>query len=482
MYSIIIVDDEKFEREGMERLIPWEKYGVQLAGSAADGKSAYEIICELKPDIVLTDIQMPEMNGIELLNKTKESFPEIEFIILSGYGDFEYTSSAMAQGVRHYVLKPCDEKRIGEVLKKVTEELDKRKTEKEEALRIRKEIRELTPKAKQQMFRNILLEREITNEDYERLSGEIGIITEKIRILSFRKNEPFDELEEFATGNVLNELLEKDPDREGVLASVTIGNDLVFLLKDYETKEVENAVYTLADNKEKFLIKSMKASLSPRGEAEDIRKLYLKSLEQFNMGDVDERAVFFGDDRAESALSEGLFDYAAIKECKEYEDYAFNIFLILQKLKLNKKKDKDKLLALEHIARFITGEEVILPNEVKEDRKLFEETMVLISAHKDREGISKEEERDRLLLRLMYENMEDTELSIKYIASAIMYMNEEYLGRCFQKRFGKKFTAYLQETRIYAAEKLMTFRPEARLSEIAPLVKQYKPPSRAWET
>lgn len=115
MYKLLIVDDEAIERDGMANLIPWQAYGVELVGTAWNGMDGYEKIEALHPDIVLTDIKMPVMNGIELIRKTKYKFPDIEFLILSGYGEYEFTSQAMEEGVRHYILKPCDEAKIVEV-------------------------------------------------------------------------------------------------------------------------------------------------------------------------------------------------------------------------------------------------------------------------------------------------------------------------------------------------------------------------------
>ncbi len=107
----------------MADFIQWEKYGISLAGTAWNGVEGYEEIQNQMPDIVITDIKMPVMNGIELIRKTREDFPDIVFIVLSGYGEYEYTSRAMELGVRHYILKPCDEAKIVEVIGKVTEEL-----------------------------------------------------------------------------------------------------------------------------------------------------------------------------------------------------------------------------------------------------------------------------------------------------------------------------------------------------------------------
>ena len=124
MYKLLIVDDEEFEREGMAQLIDWARYDIEMAGTAWNGVEALRKAETLRPDIILTDIKMPVMNGIELIRRVREKYPEIEFAVLSGYGEYEFTSQAMEEGVRHYILKPCDEEKVVEVIGKVRRDVD----------------------------------------------------------------------------------------------------------------------------------------------------------------------------------------------------------------------------------------------------------------------------------------------------------------------------------------------------------------------
>ena len=116
MYTLLIVDDEEIEREGMAQLISWEKYGYKLVGTARNGAEGLEKIDQLHPDIVIVDIKMPVMNGIEMIRQGQAAYPDTAYVVLSGYGDYEYTSQAMELGVRHYILKPCDDAKIMPVL------------------------------------------------------------------------------------------------------------------------------------------------------------------------------------------------------------------------------------------------------------------------------------------------------------------------------------------------------------------------------
>ena len=126
MFKLLIVDDEPFIRESMTTMINWKALGINLIGTAADGIEAYNIILDEYPDIVMTDIRMPELSGLELIQKIRNINKETIFIILSGYSDFEYAKEAMKYGIRHYLLKPCTEEQIISCITETTQELTER--------------------------------------------------------------------------------------------------------------------------------------------------------------------------------------------------------------------------------------------------------------------------------------------------------------------------------------------------------------------
>lgn len=123
MYSVLLVDDERIILEGISSVIDWESIGTKLVGTARNGVEAYQKIGELQPHIVISDIKMPGMDGLELAAKVRADFPEIQFILLSGFSEFEYARTAMQHGVRQYLLKPCNEMDIIEAVTSAIEEL-----------------------------------------------------------------------------------------------------------------------------------------------------------------------------------------------------------------------------------------------------------------------------------------------------------------------------------------------------------------------
>lgn len=121
MKTILIVDDEKITREGISQLIDWQQYGFKVIGLAENGKVGLEMTRKLLPDLIITDIKMPEMTGLEMIEILRQENIKSEFIILSGYSDFEYAKKAIKTGVISYILKPIDEDELIESLKKYNE-------------------------------------------------------------------------------------------------------------------------------------------------------------------------------------------------------------------------------------------------------------------------------------------------------------------------------------------------------------------------
>ena len=116
MLKMIIVDDEKIIRETIHSLIDWNSLGIDVAAVCKDGIEAFDCILDEYPDIVMTDIKMPGLSGLDLIEKVRAAQLNTEFIILSGYGEFEFARTAMRYGVKHYLLKPSNETEITQVI------------------------------------------------------------------------------------------------------------------------------------------------------------------------------------------------------------------------------------------------------------------------------------------------------------------------------------------------------------------------------
>ena len=125
MLKVFLVEDEVVMRNGIKNNIPWEQEGFEFVGEASDGELAYPLIKREKPDILITDIRMPFMDGLELSRLVKKELPQIKIIILSGYNEFDYAKTAISIGVTDYLLKPISSAKLLEAVKKVGDMIEK---------------------------------------------------------------------------------------------------------------------------------------------------------------------------------------------------------------------------------------------------------------------------------------------------------------------------------------------------------------------
>jgi len=129
MVKVFLVDDEIVIREGIRTSFPWDKTEYVLVGEAPDGEMALPMIRDTQPDILITDIRMPFMDGIALCAAVRSQMPWIGIIILSGYDDFEYARKGIQLGVREYILKPVTAEELKQVLDRVSEAMRKERRE-----------------------------------------------------------------------------------------------------------------------------------------------------------------------------------------------------------------------------------------------------------------------------------------------------------------------------------------------------------------
>ncbi len=126
MYSIFLADDEVWETLGLKKLIEKSELPIQVVGQAENGIGALKALQEIQPDILITDIRMPGLNGLELSEKIRELGLKTEIILLSGYAEFEYARTALRFGIRNYLLKPVSQENLNEVLGELVAEKDKK--------------------------------------------------------------------------------------------------------------------------------------------------------------------------------------------------------------------------------------------------------------------------------------------------------------------------------------------------------------------
>lgn len=124
-YKVLLIDDEPSALEGMEMWIDWQELGFELCGTCGNGREGLQMMKQLQPDLVITDIHMPLMNGLEMIGEWRqEGTDSTKFVILSGYSEFEYARTAISYGINHYLLKPVFPEEATEELREIRLELE----------------------------------------------------------------------------------------------------------------------------------------------------------------------------------------------------------------------------------------------------------------------------------------------------------------------------------------------------------------------
>ncbi len=154
--KVFLVEDEFFIRNGIEKSIKWDENGYEFVGDAGDGEVALPLILKTKPDILITDVKMPFMNGLELSRIVKQELPETKIIILSGYNEFDYAKEAINLSVTEYLLKPISAAQLLESLNKVKESLTSEREKQELLKKYSEEMGENTESARIRFFRKLL--------------------------------------------------------------------------------------------------------------------------------------------------------------------------------------------------------------------------------------------------------------------------------------------------------------------------------------
>lgn len=156
MLKVFLVEDEFVVREGIKKNIDWAAHGYDFCGEASDGELAFPMIQKLKPDIVITDIKMPFMDGIELSRLIKKEFPWMEIIILTGYEEFAYAKEAIKIGVAQYLSKPISGDELIKEVDALSEKIAESKREREISERYKKEMEENLQQEKKDFFRHLV--------------------------------------------------------------------------------------------------------------------------------------------------------------------------------------------------------------------------------------------------------------------------------------------------------------------------------------
>ena len=257
-WRVLIVDDEF--RIGMliKKLIRWEEFPLECADIVDNGEAAFHIIKEREPDIVITDIRMPKINGLDLICMTRELKKDIKFVVISGYKEFEYAHRALQYGVDDYLLKPINEDELNKVLGKICGQFELMEKETREKLELQETVAESKQIIRRDFLNNIIEQGGQPQMEDARvpLEGEIyrGIDI-KLDYVDYRKS---DKKQDRITGEKVMEIVEKilNPAAEEVLICEKENLHIycLFNYDDSRAKEIRGKINDILSEIQEYLL------------------------------------------------------------------------------------------------------------------------------------------------------------------------------------------------------------------------------------
>lgn len=189
MLKIFLAEDEVVVRETIKRMIPWEELGFELVGEAADGEMALPLLIRQQPDLLITDIKMPFMDGLTLARLAKKEIPGLKVVILSGYDDFNYAKQAIGIGVEDYLLKPITKNALIERLSEIRSRYEHEKTQKEYYEKFQREMQAYEKNISRDFFEALVDGSMDMMEVYKRAEKlGLDIVAEAYNVLIFTMN------------------------------------------------------------------------------------------------------------------------------------------------------------------------------------------------------------------------------------------------------------------------------------------------------
>ncbi|HPX13529.1 MAG TPA: response regulator [Treponemataceae bacterium] len=245
MYSVFLVDDEVVVREGIRNSIPWDETEYTLVGEAPDGEMALAILKDIKPDILITDIRMPFLDGLALARIVKKTQPWIKIIILSGHDEFSYAQEAISIGVEEYLLKPVSSGSMLECLHKVAGRLDEEKKQRNDAENLKRRVMSSNDIMKEKWLCDLVSGAASTSSAMEQAREfDVDIVSQVYAVaIAELCCEKTNSTELERAKSIIESLASAS---EGILCFSSGVDTITFIIKGKDGDTVEESAYSLA--------------------------------------------------------------------------------------------------------------------------------------------------------------------------------------------------------------------------------------------
>ncbi len=486
--KLIVADDEKVILGGLVKLINWEELDLELAATAEDGKELYEKIKEYKPDIVISDVKMPEMTGIEVAKRVKdEGFEDIKFIFVSGYQEFVYVKEALSEGAVDYLLKPVSAKDLENSIKKAVNLIEKitvydifnrdNETEIESIIGSINAESEFDKKRLIETFNDA----NISLDDKFLVGLTLGIVPADEKRLKEQSLSTY-QLKKFSLFSKFYDSLKRR--RQAFI--VKNEEECICLMCVFDTKDknifFEKYIQSLRNDIEKEYELELRMGIGNIvNDVKDLKDTYRASLQAFNMYFFEERNVLYADNIKKlppvpfTAYNDGIekiFKSIVAKDGK----FLKNVDMFLMLLK---KIHYGNEYAVKARVMYFTGEigvrlvnyrliksdfyelQDALQKEV-EEKSTFREVHACVMKYYENiaaEICQSEKHRDKnsieSIKKYIKENYKE-DITIKQLAK-MSSVSENYFSAMFKRETGKNYKTYLTDVRMEVAiELLMT--------------------------
>ncbi len=466
MIKLVIADDEKTIRETIFSIIDWKSMDIEVIGLCQNGVEAYNMIIDESPDIVLTDLKMPGMDGLELIEKVSESDKNTQFIILSGYGEFEYAKKAMSYGVREYLLKPCNEEQIIKSIKSCIEIRNK-------GLNVPTgEGSDIQNNINSNIFFNVINDSLTNNSDGKTLEEDYGSYVDfhytpyRIIYVYYLTDEDRDEfLSDFKTY-----CSRQFP--SVFFNGIYVKNTLLLIFKDYNIN-LEQLLSDIEGWHSEYLNVHLETKTVLYQDLFSLMEPLIHRIKRYD-------DIYF------------ISDFKAIYICN-YQTHLSNINELLTELEngntdyleesLSRITNTQflKQLCSTLILKLSLGSTEItssfLTESLKELSDLEEENEIKSYTYDKIKAILDEINRNhaesmmtKQIRKYVTENLSNSNITLKHISENVLFMNVDYVSKKFVKETGVRFSAFLADLRISKAKEMLLSGEYSRMQDVADAV------------
>lgn len=501
-FTIILADDEKQILQGMLSSIPWTSLGYRVVATADNGKEALELAKQYHPDLLISDIKMPFMTGLELAQNIHENFMQIKVVLFSGWDEFEFARSAIRYGVSEYMLKPIDYPEMNKLLKRIHEELEAEYDARLDRERQKKIYQESLPLLRQRFFMQLLRSgKQMDNINQQMEALDVNLNTPYIQVMEMSIPEPDgDVLTAVSVAEMIDEMLGK----VCRFYSARYADRIIYLLCLEEASDGQK-VMKLLDEAAYMVRRILKSTFScgiglPVSDLKQVKNSYQQAKEalEYNLVSEDASITLYNDILP---YDDGMIpDWQNATEDLEYsikhgaeQDVRQEVALLLEQLQQCHYNFNEYQIAIMEIIFSLSKlyrKYDITDGEGMSGSKHM--AMKLLSLHDGLElnnwllhycvytnhAIQERRVDQNIVLALQAKeyvdrNYSDPELSLDMICQKL-HISASHFSKVFRKEFGTSFLGYLTDKRIEEAERLL-LTTEYKSREIGEMVGYIEP-------